>query len=549
MSNETPPVRRLPRPEVWAEARRRETGRDPDRDAAVNGLIRVFWERGALATLAAAAQRHPDKSYLLDGDRSVSYAAFLRLVMDQAATLRAAAAPAGPVAFLARQTTCAAAAVFACVAVGRPCVALDPDGPMARNLALLRTARAAVLALAEGEDESASLSAALVPGGATVWLPAPHSADNVMPNLGDAIPATTDVDAPAFIFATSGSTGSPKLIVHSQRTASYLATLYSAAVLTDDRLLCVSGAPGSYSATLYLLTTAQRGASLHLADLRSEGFRRFLDRLVAERMTVLRAGASLFRTLAMLPEARAAMTTLRSIRLAGEPTAQDDVRVLRPLVPADCLLVNTYAATECMSFSCLARADDDHDATRVPAGYVELGGEAAVLDEYGALCEPGEVGELAVRSRYNALGEWVDGRLVQGRLVPDPLAAGMRVYFTGDQARASKDGCIVVLGRMDRMLKINGQRVEPMEVEVAIRELADVHDVIVLPRVAGAVTSLAAFVVPGPRGRETVAAALRERLRRHLPIHMLPARIVTMDALPRLANGKVDGVALLAGLD
>ena len=125
----------------------------------------------------------------------------------------------------------------------------------------------------------------------------------------------------------------------------------------------------------------------------------------------------------------------------------------------------------------------------------------------------------------------------------------MRVYFTGDQARASKDGCIVVLGRMDRMLKINGQRVEPMEVEVAIRELADVHDVIVLPRVAGAVTSLAAFVVPGPRGRETVAAALRERLRRHLPIHMLPARIVTMDALPRLANGKVDGVALLAGLD
>ena len=123
------------------------------------------------------------------------------------------------------------------------------------------------------------------------------------------------------------------------------------------------------------------------------------------------------------------------------------------------------------------------------------------------------------------------------------------MYFTGDLARASDDGTVVLLGRKDRMVNINGQRVEPVEVEAAIRELADVRDVVVLPRMVGQAASLVAFVVPGARGKDTIAEALRERLRRHVPAHMLPSRIIALEALPRLPSGKVDGVALLKGLE
>ncbi len=133
--------------------------------------------------------------------------------------------------------------------------------------------------------------------------------------------------------------------------------------------------------------------------------------------------------------------------------------------------------------------------------------------------------------------------------MPGGAPGGARVYFTGDLGRARADGSLQVVGRKDRMLKLNGQRIEPAQVEAAIRAVADVADLCVLPRRSGDAVTLVAFVVARARGRETIAATLRARLREHLPAPMRPARIVVLDALPRLASGKVDAVALLAGLD
>ena len=81
----------------------------------------------------------------------------------------------------------------------------------------------------------------------------------------------------------------------------------------------------------------------------------------------------------------------------------------------------------------------------------------------------------------------------------------------------------------------------------------------VLPRATGDMVTLVAFVtprdpVPGdtpPRetsSPDTIARGLRADLRQQLPAYMVPARIVVLAQLPRLPGGKIDGVALLAGL-
>ena len=106
----------------------------------------------------------------------------------------------------------------------------------------------------------------------------------------------------------------------------------------------------------------------------------------------------------------------------------------------------------------------------------------------------------------------------------------------------------MILGRKDRMLKINGLRVEPIEVEAAIRATGQVRDVVVLPRVVGEATTLIAFVdrsEPAPDGFE---AGLRAELRTRLPAYMVPTRIVVLAELPRLPGGKADGVSLMAGV-
>ena len=133
-----------------------------------------------------------------------------------------------------------------------------------------------------------------------------------------------------------------------------------------------------------------------------------------------------------------------------------------------------------------------------------------------------------------------------GRLIPDPNEPDLRVYFTGDLARQTAAGVYVIVGRKDRQLKINGQRVEPIEIEGAIREMPGVLDVAVLPRTIGETTSLLGFVVAQPDARPDFIKGLRDMLRSRLPGYMIPARITLLDALPLLPGGKVDGMALLA---
>lgn len=172
--------------------------------------------------------------------------------------------------------------------------------------------------------------------------------------------------------------------------------------------------------------------------------------------------------------------------------------------------------------------------------------EAMIVDDDGRPCAAEEAGELVIRSRYNALGEWLDGRLVPGRLVPDSSDPNMRVYHTGDIARRSAEGVFVVLGRKDRMIKINGQRLEPAEIEGALRRSAEVAQAAIIARQDGASTLLLAFVVPAPDAAPELALRLRKELRATLPAFMQPNRIILLDHLRLLPGGKVDEVAMLA---
>jgi acyl-coenzyme A synthetase/AMP-(fatty) acid ligase len=288
------------------------------------------------------------------------------------------------------------------------------------------------------------------------------------------------------------------------------------------------------------------GASIQMLDVRVSGLSGLLSTLVTQGVTILRAAPSAVRALAQLPEARTSFAGLRIVQTYGEPLMKADVEALQSVLPATCHIRSTYGSTESSGLSWFAGEADDHDPVRVASGALMPDTTAAIVDEEGRPCARGEAGELWIRSAYNALGEWVGGRLIAGRLQPHPSNDGTRVFKTGDIARCSSDGVFVVLGRADRMVKINGQRIEPAEIETVLRRLPSVGQAEVVVNGSEQPIRIVAFVVPSATAQADLVPLLRAELRASLPAFMMPSRIFVVPSIPLLPGGKVDGLALQA---
>ena len=489
--------------------------------------------------LRIVAERQPDRiAFEDDGGGSITFAEFWRAVVRLAAEIENTRTS-GPISCLVPARILYAVAVFACLAAGRLSLLLDENYPEARNAEILDRAKVAVLLMSSNPPQPGFWSR-FVNGDAD----APLDDTAFVPEITG---GPFDLDAPAFILTTSGSAGRPKALVHSQRTMlHWVRTLHDAMhIQPDDRVLSISS-PSSLGGFTSLLTFPLAGASTQMFEIKNAGFGGLLKVLGSRPVTILRAAPSLLRALCQHGDlARSAMARLRVAQTYGEPLLKSDVTELQQRLPPSCLIRTTYGSTEASGLSWFAGEPDDYDPTRVATGTLMPDTRAMIVDDSGRPCNLGDEGELLRASRYNALGEWTDGCLIPGRLEPDPADPRTRIFRTGDVARCSPDGVFIVLGRKDRMAKINGQRVEMSEVEAALRRLECVDRAEVVFQEEDGKEQLVAFVVPNEPASDGLPQLLRRQLAITLPPFMIPSRIVLLDSIPCLPGGKVDAVALL----
>ena len=203
-------------------------------------------------------------------------------------------------------------------------------------------------------------------------------------------------------------------------------------------------------------------------------------------------------------------------------------------------LVNMYGITETtvhVTHRVLTDEDFGPGDDVSPIGGPIPGLVTYLLDDRLRPVPPGRVGAIYVAGDQVSLGYLGRPGLTAGRFVADPFAGdGSRMYHTGDLARRTLDGELEFTGRADDQVQLKGFRIELGEVEAAIRELDGVVDVAVT--VADSGDHLVAHVV----GR--VPADFAEPLSTKLPVHMVPARVLPVDALPLTVNGKLDRKAL-----
>ncbi len=213
----------------------------------------------------------------------------------------------------------------------------------------------------------------------------------------------------------------------------------------------------------------------------------------------------------------------------------------------DVLVGNEYGPTEAtVACSYLEERAGALAGGAVPIGRPFANTAMRVLDRSLEPAPVGVVGDLYVGGAQVARGYLARPGLTADCFVPDPFSdePGARLYRTGDLARFREDGVMEYLGRADRQLKIRGYRIEPGEVEAALRREAPLREAAVRMVVsAGGEKELAAYLVPA-EGASLDPVALRERLTQVLPAHLVPARYLVLDELPRTPSGKTDLKAL-----
>ena len=212
--------------------------------------------------------------------------------------------------------------------------------------------------------------------------------------------------------------------------------------------------------------------------------------------------------------------------------------------------MNAYGPTECsddVTHHCV-EWPPAAEVIRTPIGHPIPGAELYVLNRSRHPAPAGAPGELFVGGRCVGLGYLNDPQRTAAAFVPDPFSARphARLYRTGDLVRFLDDGALDYLGRLDQQVKINGVRVEPREIELAIQRDPSVQQCLVKTGqgVDGA-SALVAYVVLRP-GKSVPAGTLKAVARNTLPQSLILAAIVFLDALPLTPNGKIDTEALPA---
>ncbi len=350
----------------------------------------------------------------------------------------------------------------------------------------------------------------------------------------------------ATILYTSGSTGMPKGVATSQRNVVVGAQIVSSYLenTKEDRIL--SALPLNFDAGMSQFTTSLRvGATLVLQRSRLPGdLSRALRRHEITGVTgVPPLWALLLRSAKAIEEEP--LAHLRYIANTGGRIPQANLDELRRLLePSRTKIYLMYGLTEAFRSTYLP-PEEIHRGSRC-IGKAIPNTEILVINKEGKECAPDEPGELVHRGPTVAMGYWGKEEATQKAYRPNPLAPPElldveRVVYSGDTVRRDEEGFLYFIGREDAMIKSQGYRLSPEEVENLLIGSGLVHEACAFGVEDPDVGQLVLAVVSLKDGWDGNAIdRVREHVIKNGPPYMVPKEIFVLDELPKTGSGKID---------
>lgn len=340
----------------------------------------------------------------------------------------------------------------------------------------------------------------------------------------------------AYISYTSGSTGVPKGVLLTHGAIAWATRNLRRALLYGPDERCLLAVPMFHANGMFggLFSMLECGGSVViLHDVNPVEMIRAIER---ERCTYTTGVPAMYKMM-LREETVLAASDCASLRfvICGSSEVPEELleEFSRRLAP----MLEAYGLTEC-GFVCNNPrwGIRKQGTTGLPYPDVEL----RIVDPGRGDCdvEPGELGELLVRSPGNLVGYHNLPQITAERLLPDGW------FRTRDIARADEQGYIEVIGRIDDRISCAGEAIYPKEVENVLMEHPDIIDVAVVPMpdpIKGEVP--VAFVIAGELAALTEEGVKRFFLNHGAP-YIHPRRVFFLAEMPLTAAKKIDRAAL-----
>ena len=358
---------------------------------------------------------------------------------------------------------------------------------------------------------------------------------------GELPAAELDSEAPYLLTYTSGTTGTPKGVVHVQ--GGFLVSIarevcYQADAGPDDRIHFVTDM-GWIMGPWTVVGGHAMGSTLVFAEGAPDWPQDRLWKLIeSEQVSVLGISPTLTRALIPHGEPQTDLSPLRTIVTTGEPWNPDPYRWLFEEVGGGrCPIINCSGGTEVGA--CFLSPTPAIPIKACSLGGPALGMAMDVVDSNGNSVR-GEVGELVCRKPFPGMtrGFWRDPK----RYLDTYWRRFPGIWTHGDWASVDEDGYWFLHGRSDDTLNIAGKRIGPAELESAAvghPSVAEAAAIGVPHDVKGEVAWIFCVVTPGTRADEALAAEVAAEVVGDLGKAFKPDRVIFVSALPKTRSAKI----------
>jgi len=408
-------------------------------------------------------------------------------------------------------------------------VPLGLHNPVDRNISILKDADVELIISTIHLDEG-GYSGYTIVNPSVVNIP---GSELTLPDLNDL--------SLAYILFTSGSTGLPKGVPISFNSLDSFVNNFDSSpfkINADDRCLQMFELTFDVSISSFLVPMIA-GACVYTVPNNAIKYVQVLKLLLTYKLTSIQIVPSIIRLARPLLK-KLVFPDVRNCILTGEATYSELLDEWKPSVP-NARIFDYYGPTEATVYCSYIECGNDHPkeyngmlAIGKPLGNMKL----IIVDEEFKEIGMNEKGELLIAGPQLTKGYVKNPEKNKGAFIDLVFDGSAGTFYrSGDSCYKDKDGDIFYCGRLDNQVKVQGFRVELSEIEVVVRNGFNIGNVVIpVENRPGIVELILVIERSAPDIRENIGTFLKTKL----PVYMVPAKVIQIEAFPLGSSGKMD---------